>query len=392
MYQIMIVDDESLVRKGIIESINIDNMGIKTVYEASGGMEALEMMDANHIDLIITDIKMPEMDGITFIQEIRKRNKDIPVIVVSGYSDFLYLQSAIRYGVNDYILKPIRELELNAILETAMEQVEKSSIPFSQKMILRETVLYRMLSGKIGKLEAKEKLEGLGIAFRRGKYQAAVLKLKEQHTIGIMYQIAVLADKILSRNQSGAAFVYSDREIVMIFCGIRDMQHCDNLKKEIQEKAEEKYQFTSVLLSGELVDEVEELPYSYASACKKTEGPIASEEKDYSKLIKDVLDYIEVHYTENLTLKNLGERFYVNSSYLGYLFKKERGLLFNDYVNQCRISYVSDLLENTSLRIYEIMEKAGIRDAHYFARMFKKYKGMTPTEYRNKKEHSRKLS
>lgn len=388
MYHILIVDDEPIVRKGINESINRDNLGIDTIYEADGGRQALSILDNRHVDLIITDIKMPEMDGIAFIQEVRKKHAEIPVIVVSGYSDFNYLQSAIHYGVNDYILKPIRPLDLNSIMETAIDRIEKNSIPLNQEMILKETVLCRMVSGTISKQEVREKLMGSGIAFRKGKYQVIIIRPKEEYTMGRLYQTASLADKLLIRSEQGAAFIHPNGEILAVLCKISDKSNSSDVQNMLRNQIMEKHQILCTMMYGDIVEEIEELPYSYDSARKRRGLPdTETQGREFSKLTQDVVDYIQKHYTENITLRELADCFSVNSSYLGYLFKKETGILFNDYINRCRISYVKDLLKNSTMKIYEIMEKVGILDSHYFTRIFKKYTGMTPSDYRKKQEN-----
>ena len=187
MYQILIVDDEENVRKGIIEAINRDNLGIDAIYEAESGKTALAFMGIHQVDLVITDIRMPEMGGIELIQRLREMNRELPVIVISGYSDFSYLQAAIHYGVNDYILKPIRPLDLNGVLESAFEQIEKNYIHLDQQTIHREVILCRMVSGTISSQEAREKLENTGVVFRRGKCTACIIHPYEECTTGYLY-------------------------------------------------------------------------------------------------------------------------------------------------------------------------------------------------------------
>ena len=380
MYQILVVDDEENVRRGIIEAIDRENLGIDAVYEAETGKTALSFMDIRQIDLVITDIRMPEMGGIELIQQLRSRNRELPIIVISGYSDFSYLQAAIRYGVNDYILKPIRPLDLNGILESVFEQIEKSYIHLDQQAVLREVVLCRMVSGTISRQEAREKLENAGVVFRRGKYRACIIHLQTEGATAYLYKIAAVADRYLSRERRGAAFVNSDREVTAILWGNPFEEKC---REELQNYIEKKSGFACRLTTGDEVDEIEEIPYSYetAKSSEKTwNGKVQNEH--CSKIIRDVLSYIDRHYMEKITLKEMGDRFSVNASYLGYLFKKETGSLFNDYVNQMKISYARSLLADTSMKVYEVMEKTGIQDSHYFIRLFKKYAGVSPSEYR----------
>lgn len=379
MYQVLIVDDEENVRKGIIEAINRDNLGIDAIYEAESGKTALAFMGIHQVDLVITDIRMPEMGGIELIQKIREMNRELPVVVISGYSDFTYLQAAIHYGVNDYILKPIRPLDLNGVLESAFEQIEKNYIHLDQQTIHREVILCRMVSGTIGRQEAREKLENTGVIFRRGKCSVCIIHPYEECTTGYLYKIAALADRYLARERKGAAFVHSDGEVVAVLWG----NGTDKDRESFREYIEKKSGISCRLIIGDEVDEIEELPYSYDTA--KKSGEIWEKEgnkEHYSKLIKDVLLYIERHYTEKITLKEIGDKYSVNASYLGYLFKTETGSLFNDYINQLKISYAKTLLMNTNMRVYEVMEKTGIQDSHYFIRLFKKYTGASPSEYR----------
>ena len=92
MYRVMIVDDEPLVRQGIIRSVNWDNHGVEQIEEANDGLQALEKYRKTKVDILITDIKMPRMNGLELIRALREENAHPIIIVLSGYSDFEYLQ------------------------------------------------------------------------------------------------------------------------------------------------------------------------------------------------------------------------------------------------------------------------------------------------------------
>ncbi len=103
---------------------------------------------------------------------------------------------------------------------------------------------------------------------------------------------------------------------------------------------------------------------------------------NYSPVIENVVNYIEFNFTENLTLKKIAGEFYVNASYLSARFKKEVGMTITDYVNLKKIDRASYLLNNTKMPIQQISGSVGIMDENYFSRLFKKYKNITPNEYR----------
>ena len=115
MYKIVIVDDEVLVRAGFKTSVDWQKHGYKIVGEASNGVEALEKIKALEPHIVITDIKMPVMDGIELIKNIRKYNSKIIVIVLSNYNDFELVREALTSGANDYFLKVT--IDIDRLLE-----------------------------------------------------------------------------------------------------------------------------------------------------------------------------------------------------------------------------------------------------------------------------------
>lgn len=124
MLKVLLVEDEVYMRKGIIKLVNWQGHGFEICREASNGQEALEILRKEHIDVVITDIKMPVMDGIELIKRISEEFENRPaVIIISGYNEFEFAKAAIRYGVNDYLLKPIDEVELIQTLERIKNRI-----------------------------------------------------------------------------------------------------------------------------------------------------------------------------------------------------------------------------------------------------------------------------
>ena len=124
MYQFLIADDEILIRKGTLKKIEKLDLAIQCAFEAGNGKEALTYLEANPVDFVITDMDMPEYDGVQFLDYLKKHFPEMPIIVISGYQNFSYLQKAIQANAINYILKPFsREdiqkslLDVIAILE-----------------------------------------------------------------------------------------------------------------------------------------------------------------------------------------------------------------------------------------------------------------------------------
>ncbi|MGN1040350.1 MAG: response regulator, partial [Candidatus Fimimonas sp.] len=112
MYKMMIVDDEYLVRLGISETIDWASYGVEIVDTAVNGKEGLEKILQQKPDVVISDIKMPVMDGTQLVKALNEQNYDGIVVILSGYNDFQYAKDTLEMGVFKYVLKPIDNDEL----------------------------------------------------------------------------------------------------------------------------------------------------------------------------------------------------------------------------------------------------------------------------------------
>ncbi|WP_274365896.1 response regulator transcription factor [Paenibacillus thermotolerans] len=121
--KLLVVDDEPVILQGIIRIIQRENTPFTEIAEAADGFEALEKIERLQPDLIITDIHMPEMDGLELIRRTRQRNRDDRFVILSGYNEFQYAKLALQYRVIDYLLKPIDKLELFALLDKTAQSI-----------------------------------------------------------------------------------------------------------------------------------------------------------------------------------------------------------------------------------------------------------------------------
>src|SRR5690554_2907780 len=125
-YKVMVVDDEPMIRFGLVSCIDWKMEGFELIGEAANGASALRLLNDQHLDVLITDIKMPLMDGLELSRSLKQINPNVKVIIVSSYSDFGYAQQAVRLGVvMDYILKPTMEPEdLLRIVRACKEELD----------------------------------------------------------------------------------------------------------------------------------------------------------------------------------------------------------------------------------------------------------------------------
>ena len=116
-YKIMLVDDEEEVRTSIVRKGDWQDAGFEVIGDAENGKEALEKIEQNEPDVVLTDIRMPYMDGLEMAENIRQRYPSIKIVIFSGFDEFEYAKKAIKLNVIEYILKPVNVEELTAILK-----------------------------------------------------------------------------------------------------------------------------------------------------------------------------------------------------------------------------------------------------------------------------------
>ena len=138
LYRIILVDDEEEVRKSIIRKIDWTSVGFTVVGDAENGEEALEKIEGLEPDVVLTDIRMPYMDGLTLAERIRQKYPSMKIVIFSGYDDFEYAKRAIKLNVTEYILKPVNVEELTAILKRIKTNLDEEIEQKRNVTLLRE--------------------------------------------------------------------------------------------------------------------------------------------------------------------------------------------------------------------------------------------------------------
>lgn len=242
MYSVYIADDEMWVIVGLKKRIEKTGLPFQVVGEANNGVMALEEIEKKKPDILFTDIRMPGYNGLELLELLRKKELDTKVVLISGYAEFEYAQSAIRNGAYDYLLKPIDQDKLQTVLECILGDGSTES-------------------GNVQELVAPS-------------------------------------------------------------------------------------------------------------------------------TIRKIMDEIKEHYTENITLTGLAEKYSISVSYLSELLKEHLQLSFSEYISSKRIQKAKELLADDSLSIEQIAEQTGYNDYFYFTKVFKKNTGISPSKYRkNLLEH-----
>ncbi len=180
MYKIAIVDDESIIRRGLTHNINWNELGYEVIGTASDGEEGLELMQQQKPDIVISDIRMPVLDGLEMVRKARQLRLPCKVILMSGYEEFRYAQCAINLKVEKYLLKPINNDDLIRVVQRVTRQIDAErqlERQIAESMpLLRHNFIARLLLGRLSDEEVESEQKFLGISLDSQRYQVLVIK------------------------------------------------------------------------------------------------------------------------------------------------------------------------------------------------------------------------
>lgn len=355
MIKVMIVDDEPYIRQGIQILINWVQYGFEICGEAANGKEAIELLKDMNVDLIITDIKMPEMSGIELIEYTWEHISDkIRFILLSGYYEFEYAKKAIKYDVADYILKPVQQEELIHALEDYKKQFKRWNKEYKNLEISEKIVFDGYLS--------KDIMDDL-------------IRAIEEYDIEKMSRKIEIVDVYFKE-------IAADKETIKInldYLLFNLVNLVKELKPEIDQEEVNKIiiqsGYNQIVASGNAAD-LKKFTLEFSTYLNRL--------RQYALggVLTEIEKEITEHYMDNLSLKSLSEKYYMNSAYLGQIFKKQYGISFKDYLNSYRIDRAAELLIRSDVMIYEVAIAVGFNSTDYFINKFVELKGSTPLRYK----------
>lgn len=339
MINLIIADDDIKVRRGLVQLIDWESMGVKVVFVAKNGKEVAETLKNVSVDVVISDIRMPVMDGLELARYIKENSLDVSVILLSGYAEFEYAQEALNQGVRQYILKPLSREKLNILSHMVIDIINEKKI--------RTNLIRKMHSSHF----RNEILDVL----RSGNYDG-VDSLMELDSESMKNPPDVVRDYYL--------FLLS---VVKDF--VEENDFADILPH-----------YTEKMMELTALD-------AYVSYAKNIfhEVMVGYEKRKSGNVVSNVKSYIEMFYdNEDLATASLSEYFSLSASYLSSLFKRETGVSITQYITDCRMENASKLLTTTNLPIHIIARKVGYPNIPYFNKVFKTYHGISPALYRTK--------
>jgi two-component system, response regulator YesN len=188
LYKVILVEDEIVTREGIRDNVNWNAHGFQFCGDAADGEMALSLLETTRPDVLMTDIKMPFMDGLQLCKIVRERMPWIKIIILSGHDEFEYAHEAIKLGVKEYLLKPITVEDLHEILDKMANTLEKERLEQERlkklqdqveenQAALRERFLLKLVIGAVTSTEAMEKSKSLGLNLVARYYLVVLIKV-----------------------------------------------------------------------------------------------------------------------------------------------------------------------------------------------------------------------
>lgn len=279
MVKVLIVDDEYFIRYGLEHMVDWEEYGIEICGSVSNGLEALEVIDDKEPEIVITDIRMPEMDGIGLLEAIRESHRNIKVIVISGYNDFGYVKQALKYGVENYILKPIDEDELSETILATLDSIEKEEEANLQlkerRNYIIDNVFNRLMSNSIAIKEFEERLEFFGRTLSASHYFVTLIQIieSEDHDMVMLKKQALASVKEQYDDVEVHIFFDLDGSIVLLFA--LEAKHLQaKLEKDLSKVIHELNETLDAdvfITCGQGVGTLEEVHTSYTQAKKLQE-------------------------------------------------------------------------------------------------------------------------
>lgn len=339
---VLIVDDDKLARKGLVAIIDWEKYGFEVVGDVQNGRKALEFLRNHPVDIVFTDIDMPEIDGLELMQICGEEFPEIKFVILSVYENFSYAQTAIRMGALDYISKiSFSPEECGTILERVSAKYMQTCRDGHAEEEKQEKV----------EEEKQEKVEELN---RRWMHTRWIFSEKE-------FEDLCQKTKEISLRSAERIFVKSFHNIQLL--------------------SDEKVEFPSLDTVEEMLDWVHRWrEHIY-------EESLSSSQKNDISAFAAVIKYVDGHIGENLRSEDVAERIGMSRSYFSTRFKEMTGETFHQYVIHRKMKTAAEWIEEGKKSITRIAVELGYDNFHYFAKVFAREHGCTPSEYRKESKN-----
>jgi two-component system response regulator YesN len=352
MIKTLIVDDEYFVRKGFIAAMPWEEFGIRIAGEASNGKKAIELLEQTKIDLMITDLAMPVMNGFDLMQHVQEAFPDVYIVVLTCHADFKYIQDAMRYGAIDYIVKT--EIEDNNMQESLRRIIKR--IPESAAGDKKPGEIAEDVGGTWSEQDEK-RLQGL-----TDEWLSLHWVWNENEFISLCGKVDATDAPIFKLQKMIHYLLFEWNRTLGA-----DMLHIWSQKAE------------KILSREDWSSYIHELRHYVRQYLHNTQYP-----EDVIIRILQVSDEMKLEMGSKMTQSFMAGKMKLSRGYFSKCFKDITGKSFNEYLKDLRIAQAKILLIQTAKPVAMIAEECGFLDHRYFSKQFREETGLLPSEYRNR--------
>ena len=335
MRTVIIADDDRNVCECIVRLIDWASIGYAPPIICHDGAEALDQFARSDPDLVITDLKMPVMDGDALCREIRRRSAETEIVFLSAYEDFSVAQTALQYSVRDYILKPVTRASLQKLTDIAHAiALQRTHTQRANDLTAPETIA-RLRAA----IDARS-LDGLSDAFETMMECADELPVQVTNLCLFMMQL---------RAAMGAAKAFTG------YC--TEQNRIMEIPTVRQRVAYVQHEFEELFRADPALPDV----------------------------VRRAKRLIDAHYTEpDFNISQLAITMDVTSAYLGRVFSEHTKQNLVDYIAAKRMERACELLRTTRTPIADIAEQCGYANGNYFTKVFRSKTKVSPSDYRRR--------
>ena len=405
--KILVVDDEELITDSLAGMLAEAPQYELDVYKAYSGSEALELLNEQQFDIVVSDICMPGISGIGLAQKIREKWPLCHVIFQTGYDDFQYAQQAIRQRVTHYILKSEGDEVLLAAIGECIRRLEEDAR--KQADLIRVQEENRVYKAMIRRKQIQnlfrfdqEKEENFSIDLKKPVFLLAGRSSeKMEEAVGLAVD-EVLKEKIAYAVRSEMAWL--DKKVIIWILQQEEKEDLPYAAAVVKGMAEGfchvlRYRFG---IAFSFVFQEKEIEWSQVAEELERLRQIATNrlnpdkqlvmagveyfedaEESEKSFVNRLMNYVWENIDGDLSLCTLSDKLHLNPSYLSRRFKSLTGKNLTEAILELRVKKACELLKNTSLKISEIAPMVGYETAANFSKVFKKMMNITPREYRD---------
>lgn len=414
MIRVLLVDDEPLVLIGMQSMLDWGKLGYELVGTARNGGEALEKIGELHPDIVVSDIRMPVLDGLQLAARSQQEYGALPVfIILTSYEEFDYVRRSLGLGAADYLVKMDLTAEnLTAALERAKAAIEKEKALHAPTHTAtgslesyRDRFFIQLYSGLFpSDAVIREHCQELGLTLDAAAYAVAIADIRNREldpeqqvalSAGVTRMAADVLPKYLPCHVTGM-----DLRHFLVLIQLDSRDNLEELLVPVLQKANNiLYKYFSTTLwwaVGTPTSVLHHISRSQKNALSAL--PLLSEAEPIvfyrteartpldhrARIVAEVQDYIRKHPEKRLSLNDVAAVFNFSPGYLSQLFSQNGETSFVEFVTETRIAAAKELMASTDLKIYEISERLGFESAFYFSKVFKKIEGVSPRTYLQK--------